>query len=483
MTDDPVCRPTPGQVFGGYEVVEELGHGGMGLVFRARHLTLDRDVALKVLGKDLSGDDNYRQRFLKEARSVARLNHRNIVQIYDFGQCGGTTFLAMEFVPGRSLGELLRTRSRFAEREAVGLCRQACAALAFAHAAGVVHRDVKPDNLILRDDGVLKLVDLGLAKSASDDQALTQTGVVAGTPHYISPEQIEGRRDIDGRADIYSLGATLYHLVTGHTPFEGSSPMVVIAKHLHDEPRDPRSFEPALSDGLCNVILRALARRREERYPDMSAFDLDLARLETGHLPEPVSLAGLKTTVVTPPTDGADATLAVDSRWSPEDLARVESKLAEAIGPLAKVLVKRTAAEASGLRQLCELVAGQIPSKARRAEFLEAVSVQGDQLEGARQGASTSGEQPRSAAPLSATPSRAGSSGEQGWSVESLQAMEARLAASIGPVARILVTKTARRASSWLALVDALAENLPDLEDQARFRREFAAEAGRQAGG
>ncbi len=473
MKDDAQTRPVAGEVFGGYEIVEELGHGGMGLVFRARHLTLDRDVALKVLGSGLSADAGYRQRFLKEARSAARLNHRNIVQIYDFGQCGETAYLAMEFVPGRSLGDLLRMRGAFPEAQAVALCRQASTALGFAHTAGVVHRDVKPDNLILRDDGVLKLVDLGLAKSVSDDQGLTQTGVVAGTPHYISPEQIEGRKDIDGRADVYSLGATLFHLVTGHTPFEGSSPMVVIAKHLHDDPRDPRSFQPALSEALCAVILRMMARSRDDRYPDMASVDLELARLQNGEAPEQATLAGLETTVVVAGVDPAGSTLAVDSRFNPEELARVEAHLAEAIGPLARVLVKRTSAMTSDLGELCEALARHIPSPPVRERFLSSVlnrAATGMPPTATRDGSATSRSGPSQAEQPSTGEV---SSGSIEWDPQSLQALEKRLAASIGPVARVLVAKTARRASSWRTLVGTLAESLSDPADRAAFQREF----------
>lgn len=471
MTADGALHPVPGELFGGYEIIAELGHGGMGHVFRARHLTLDRQVALKVLGNGLSGDAAYRQRFLAEARSAARLNHRNIVQIYDFGQCGPTSFLAMEFVPGQNLGAVLRSRGRLPEAEAVGLCRQAATALGVAHAAGLVHRDVKPDNLILRDDGVLKLVDLGLAKSLADDQGLTLTGVVAGTPHYISPEQIEGRRDIDPRADVYSLGATLFHLVTGHTPHEGSSPMVVIAKHLNDPPRDPRSFEPALSDALCAVILRMMARHRDGRYPDMAAVDRELARLESGEAVEERTAAGLASTVVVGSDLPGDATVEVGSRLDSAGLERLERLLAEAIGPLARVLVRRSAATSPDLVELSRALAGQIPSEAARERFLaaaaESAAASGSRVSSSAVRAADSGET------AAATASAAAGPVQSEWDPVALQALESRLAAAIGPVARVLVTRTARRSGSWRGLVDALAANLPDHEQQLAFRREF----------
>ena len=202
MTDDSTHR-----TFGTYEIMDELGRGGMGKVYRARHVTLDRIVALKMLSEQFSTDHGFVQRFLREARTAARLNHPNIVQIYDFGQVGKVYYLAMEFVEGHSVGQWLRSQGRFTERDGVNIIRYVCIALGVAHSQGMVHRDVKPDNMMLSVKGEVKLVDLGLAKSITEDAALTQTGNSMGTPHYISPEQIKGLKDIDRRADIYSLGA------------------------------------------------------------------------------------------------------------------------------------------------------------------------------------------------------------------------------------------------------------------------------------
>ena len=207
-----------GRRFGAYEVLEELGAGGMGNVYRAKNVTLERIVALKTLAPQFATDEGFVQRFLKEARAAARLNHQNIVQIYDFGCEEGVYYLAMEYVDGQSLRTLLKRRGRFSERDALALIRQAVRALAVAHAEGLVHRDIKPDNLMLTAKGELKLVDLGIAKRVDEEQGMTQTGQAVGTPQYISPEQIRGARDIDARADIYSLGATFYQLITGHAP-------------------------------------------------------------------------------------------------------------------------------------------------------------------------------------------------------------------------------------------------------------------------
>jgi eukaryotic-like serine/threonine-protein kinase len=457
-----------GLQFGDYEIREELGRGGMGRVYRARHLTLDRDVALKLLAERYSADEAYLQRFLKEARAAARLNHRNIVQIYDFGRVESAYYLAMEFVPGRSFGWFLRTSGKVTETDAIAVTRQACTALGVAHAAGVVHRDVKPDNFILRQDGVVKLVDLGLAKSVADDQNLTQTGVVAGTPNYISPEQIAGVKDIDGRTDIYSLGATLFHLITGRPPYEGSSPMVIIAKHLHDELPDPRTVIPGLSDGICAVILKMMARERDMRYSNTREVDADLALLQSGQgvptaAPRPAQTA-LQAGLPPPPAAGPIPSMT----WDPDVLARVETPLAAAIGPLAKVLVKKAAQSSSDLHDLCARLSQQIPSEAQRNVFLSEV------LEGLSPKVEATVLTPPPAAASSQEPSPQAHDSDsplgETWSQDALQALERRLASAIGPLARILVKRASKTASSWEELVAELGAHLASPKEQAAFR-------------
>jgi serine/threonine protein kinase len=265
-----------GRRFGDYEILEMLGSGGMGKVYRALDVTLERVVALKMLAPNLSSDSAFVQRFVKEARAAARLNHPNIVQIYNFGTVESTYFLAMEYVKGHSLGYYLKHGHVFSESDGLQIVRQVGRALAVAHAEGLVHRDIKPDNLMLTSRGEVKIVDLGIAKRIDEDQSLTQSGTSIGTPHYISPEQIRGQKDIDARADIYSLGATLYHLVTGHTPFSGTSGPLVMSMHLVDPLPDPRKWVPDLSEGLCRVLRKMMAKKREERYPEMAFLDVDL---------------------------------------------------------------------------------------------------------------------------------------------------------------------------------------------------------------
>jgi serine/threonine protein kinase len=467
----------PGTIFGDYEILEGLREGGMGRVFRARHLTLQRDVALKVLADRYADDEVSRLRFLTEARAVARLNHRNIVQIYEFGRVETTFFLTMELVRGLSVGDRIKRDGRFTEREAIAVVRQACAALGVAHAAGIVHRDVKPDNLILRDDGVVKLVDLGLAKSLTADQHLTQTGIVSGTPHYISPEQIAGVKDIDGRTDIYSLGATLFHMVTGRTPFEGSSPMVIVAKHLHEEPEDPRTLVPTLGPALCAVIKKMMARDRDQRYPDMRVVDEVLGLLEVGsirrtvgELSGSVTLQEVEDVRSGPPGMGGDG-------WDPAVVACVETHLAAAIGPVAKVLVAREARKTLDLERLCSALSQHIPSESERLTFLGEVRRETSAL--LRRRSVPEPPSGRGSDPAVPTPgSPHDSPFRVPWNPEALRAVEEQLAETIGPLARVLVKKASRTASSWEDLVDSLAATLPGPVERADFRS-AAAKLGR----
>jgi len=399
-----------GRRFGAYEVLEELGSGGMGTVYRARNVTLERIVALKTLAPQFSSDQGFVQRFLKEARAAARLNHPSIVQIYDFGCEGGVYYLAMEYVDGQSLRAFLK-RARLSERDALLLIRHAVAALAVAHAQGIVHRDIKPDNLMLtakRDR--LKLVDLGIAKCMGDDQGTTQTGQAVGTPHYISPEQIRGVKDIDARADIYSLGATFFQLVTGHPPYEGTSGALVMTMHLTHPLPDPRKFVPGLSEGVCRVLRKMMAKEREERYPDVHALDRDLYRLQIGETVEPdePTSSGIETLIgsqrgetgpsarapsppgagLTPATPQPEARPATPPPAPPatpvstptpaptfreEDLHFVEVELARRIGPLARVLVKRAANSSATLVALGAALADNIPDEEERRAFRAAV--------------------------------------------------------------------------------------------------------------
>ncbi|HKI35373.1 MAG TPA: protein kinase [Gemmataceae bacterium] len=261
---------TPGTRFGRYEVVAHLATGGMGEVYRARDVELQRDVALKVLPADMVDNASAVERFRREARHAARLSHKNIVTLYDWGQDGGTWFLALEFIDGTDLATRISVKGRLDPREAWVVTVQAARALEHAHQQGIVHRDVKPSNFLLtRQGGKLrvKLTDLGLARARSDEQfRVTRDGTTVGTIDYLAPEQARDSALADIRSDIYSLGCTLYHMLAGHPPFPDGGLGERLLKHLQADPPDVRQFNPDVPDTLWAVLQRMLAKEPEDRY-------------------------------------------------------------------------------------------------------------------------------------------------------------------------------------------------------------------------
>lgn len=270
----------------GYEILSELGRGSMGMVYKARQVSVDRVVALKVILDSLTNDPDYVKRFQREATVAARLSHANIVNVYDAGESDGRHYFVMEYVEGSTVKDELEKRKGFTEEQALRIVVAIARALKHADEKGLVHRDVKPDNIILTKTGEVKLADLGLARPVDDQaQAVAEAGLAIGTPYYISPEQVRGRKDIDIRADIYSLGATLYHMMTGRVPFEGKDPVEVMRQHITRDPDPPDHVNPRISSGLASVIEMMMARDREARYRNPDDLLLDLESLVKGEPP------------------------------------------------------------------------------------------------------------------------------------------------------------------------------------------------------
>lgn len=261
-----------------FRLGRELGHGGMATVYLGHDSELDRPVAVKVLAENLAGDPAFRERFLREARLAARLSHPNVVSVYDAGEDDGRPYIVMECVEGETLADLLRARGRLPADEAVGLALQACRGLAHAHDAGLVHRDVKPQNLLLREDGTLKVADFGIARAA-EGTALTQAGTVLGTAAYLSPEQALGE-EVTAATDVYSLGAVLYELLTGRPPYEFDSLGDLAAKQSAGEITPVSELEPKVPRRVEDAVMRSLARNPDYRPSSAAELARELASRE-----------------------------------------------------------------------------------------------------------------------------------------------------------------------------------------------------------
>src|SRR3954470_8007207 len=269
-----------------YEILQRIGRGGMADVLLARDLLLDRPVAIKVLFAEFATDPNFVERFRREAQSAAALNHPNIVSVYDWGKYGGTYFIAMEYIEGRTLADILRVNTRVSPVQAAEIGSEVSAALAFAHRNGVVHRDIKPANILIGANGQVKVADFGIARAMNStaDSNLTQVGLVMGTATYFSPEQAQGAQP-DPRSDLYSLGIVMYEMVAGRPPFTGENPVGIAYKQVHDHPQPLNRIVADVPRAYEAIVAKLLAKDPKVRYTTATALRDDLRRFRNG---EPV---------------------------------------------------------------------------------------------------------------------------------------------------------------------------------------------------
>ena len=268
-----------------YELGETLGYGGMSEVHRGRDVRLGRDVAVKVLRADLARDPQFQHRFRREAQNAAALNHPAIVAVYDTGETvseyGPLPYIVMEFVDGRTLRDIVKTEGPLDEQRAMETMADVCAALDFSHRNGIIHRDVKPANIMINNAGAVKVMDFGIARALSDGQGVTQTAAVVGTAQYLSPEQARGEM-VDARSDVYAAGCVLYELIAGEPPFTGDSPVAVAYQHVREDPAPPSHQNPEVSPALDAVVLKAMSKNPANRYQSAAEMRSDLVRVLKG---------------------------------------------------------------------------------------------------------------------------------------------------------------------------------------------------------
>jgi len=277
----PAHELTTGATLAGrYQVIEELGHGGMGRVYKVFDTDIKEKIALKLLRPEIALDKETVERFSNELKLARKISHRNVCRMFDLGKAEGTTFITMEFVAGEDLKKFIRKSGQLGAGRAVSIAKQVCEGLAEAHHLGVVHRDLKPQNIMVDEDGNARIMDFGVARSLRG-KGITGAGVMIGTPDYMSPEQVEGK-EADQRADIYSLGIILYEMLTGRVPFEGDTPFTIGVKHKSELPRDPRELNTQIPPDLGRLVLKCLEKDKAKRYQTADELHADLEKVEQG---------------------------------------------------------------------------------------------------------------------------------------------------------------------------------------------------------
>ena len=354
---------TPGTRIRDYEIVGTLGYGGMGEVYRVRHTISDRVEAIKLLRAGPASGSQAQEmmdRFVREIRVLATLDHSNIAKFHTAFRHEQELVMVMECVEGEDLGR--RLPKGVALEEALRFTRQVLEALRYAHGRGIVHRDIKPSNIMITPAGEVKLLDFGLALGgmALENQRLTTTGALVGSMHYIAPEHISGEPH-DARSDIYAVGVTLYEMITGRLPFEGTTHVQVIAAHLQHAPTAPSKLDVAISEALSATVMKALAKDPRERWQTAEAFLSALDEAERTLHPNEMS----RVTQSTAPRTG--------SSHRPESLTEITRQLAEHVGPIAGVLVRRASSSTTNLHEMCDALAQEIASPMARQKFLAAV--------------------------------------------------------------------------------------------------------------
>lgn len=391
-----------GQTVGDYRIVDVIGSGGMGTVYKVQHVISDRIEAMKVVLPSLVDSPELAERFMREIKVQARLSHPNIASLHNALRSEQSLLMVMEYIEGTTLQARLREK-RLDVLPSIDIILQVLGALAYAHGQGVVHRDIKPANIMITCDGVVKLMDFGIARATDNQDHLTRTGAAVGSLYYMSPEQVQGL-PADHRGDLYSLGITFYEMVTGQKPITGDTSWTIMNGHISQTPRSPASLNPAISASLSLAILKAIEKRPEDRYQSASEFasilhiirtrsGVKTPEIETSLMPHSADAPRLDSTpiparahearenaspdphgshpsadvkVATPPSGSIGGA----QRFEPADLEHVKKALAAHVGPMARILVDRAARKSTSLQQLYELLSAEVPEGQERKKFL-----------------------------------------------------------------------------------------------------------------
>jgi eukaryotic-like serine/threonine-protein kinase len=428
-----------GDTIGDYRIVDVLGLGGMGKVFRVRNLISDRLDAMKIIAPDLGPNPELADRFLREIKVHASLDHPNIAAMRTAMRVDTQIVMVMELVDGVDLDEKLRA-GPLEVPEAVAYVDQVLSALAFAHSRGVIHRDIKPANIIVTPAGLVKLTDFGIAQTAGDPR-LTSAGAALGSLYYMSPEQVSSG-PVDARSDLYSLGLMFYQMVTGRQPIQAESEYVMLAAQMMQVPPPPASVNPGIPALLSTIIMKAIEKDPAARFQTAELFQSAL-RGQSDVTPPKGS--------VFPALAGAGGAAAAPALFDPELLKRIEVSLAPAVGPIAKQLVVRAARRSADAAGLCRALAEQIPGKSERESFLRTWDVK-------------TGTAPPVHADRTPVPGA-----DPAIDPAIVQAAKEKLAPFIGPIASMLVARAARKSRTREEFYDALAAEIPSESDRRKF--------------
>ena len=445
----PPSDPTE---IGRYRIDSVIGRGAMGVIYRAHDPVIDRPVALKLIRAELlEGEERteFVTRFQREVRAAARCAHTNIVAIYDFAVHQGNPFIAMEYIEGRSLAQMLQREGRLPHDRAAGIVRQVLDALAGAHRQGIVHRDIKPANILLTAEDVVKVTDFGISRVSTS--TLTQSGAMVGTPSYMSPEQFRGS-EIDLRSDLFSAGVLLYELLTGERPFPGRNLEEIAHRVFHERPLPLAGKAPRAPSGLTAFFETALAKQPEQRFGSATVM---IRALDAALLTPP------------PPSSETDETNPAPVAATAElDTARIESLLAEHVGPIARVLMREALGKSPSLEELCRSLSDKIPNDEARTRFLRQALALPSRTAPGRPGAAEVQTIIRASASGSAPAPAATSLSET-----EIEHAQRELARFLGPIAKVLVKRALASASTPQQLWAALAPHIDRPADREAFLR------------